>query len=180
MEILIGVLCFLALVAIFLIIIFRPRQNNQNTTLSKQIENLQTGFKEDFRINREENNAIGKDNRTELSSSLKEFKSEMTNTLKAITEQNQKALELINKTLEEKISALITKTDEANKTNRDSLTNNLKDFTLEQRTKFADLRQEQKDLTAKTTEQLDKITGKVEEKLTGLTEQAKADSNLMR
>ncbi len=180
MEILVGLLCLLVLVAVTLIIIFRPRQSKQNTTLSNQIENLQTGFKEDFRINREEYNTIGKDNRTELSSTLKEFKSEMTGTLRTITEQNQKTLELINKTLEEKISALIAKTDENNKTNRDTLTNNLKDFTLDQRTKFDDLKQEQKNLTVKTTEQLEKITGKVEEKLTTLTEQAKLDNNLMR
>ena len=180
MEILLSILCFLVLLAITLIIIFRPRPKNQDTTLYKQIENLQSSFREDFRINREENTAIAKDNRAELNSTLKEFKSEMTDTLKAITEQNQKTLELINKTLEEKISALIIKIDENNKTNRETLTNNLKDFTLEQRTKFDDLKQQQKELTQKTTEQLEKITGKVEEKLSALNEQAKADNNLMR
>lgn len=180
MEILLAVLCVLVLVAIILVITFRPRQSTQNTVLSKQIENLQSSFREDFRANREENATISKDNRTELNATLKEFKSEMVDSLKEVTEQNQRALELINKTFEEKVSALINKTDENNKINRETLANNLKDFTLEQRNNFADLRQEQKDLTAKTTEQLEKITGKVEEKLTALAEQAKADNNLMR
>ncbi len=66
------------------------------------------------------------------------------------------------------------------KDNRAELNNTLKDFVLEQRSKFAELKQEQKELTDKTVEQLEKITGKVEEKLSALNEQAKADNDLMR
>ena len=66
------------------------------------------------------------------------------------------------------------------KDNRTELNNTLKDFTLEQRSKFAELKQEQKELANKTVEQLEKITGKVEEKLNALNEQAKVDNDLMR
>ncbi|MCX6336257.1 MAG: DNA recombination protein RmuC [Bacteroidetes bacterium] len=86
---------------------------------------MDAGLKQDFKINREENASIAKDNRTELNASLK-------------------------------------------------------DFTLEQRNKFDELKLEQKDLTFKTVEQLDKITDKVAEKLKDLNEQAKADNALMR
>lgn len=64
--------------------------------------------------------------------------------------------------------------------NRTELNNTLKEFTLEQRLKFDELKKEQQDLTNKTVEQLEKITAKVEEKLKELTEQAKGDNNLMR
>lgn len=86
---------------------------------------MDAGLKQDFKINREENASIAKDNRTELNASLK-------------------------------------------------------DFTLEQRNKFDELKNEQKELTFKTVEQLDKITDKVAEKLKDLNEQAKADNALMR
>jgi len=51
---------------------------------------------------------------------------------------------------------------------------------LEQRNKFDELKQEQKELATKTVQELEKITAKVEERLTVLTEQAKVDSKQMR
>ena len=111
---------------------------------------------------------------------MKEFKSELSQTLTAITEQNQKALQLINTTLDSKVEAVTKKIDENNTANRESLATGLKDFILEQRNKFSELKEEQKELTNKTIEQLEKISGKVEEKLTALNEQAKNDNNAMR
>jgi len=180
MEILIGILCLLVLLAIVLIIVLRPRASIEVKLLSGKIEELQSGLKDDFRINREENSNIAKGNRLELNNTFKDFKLEMADTLKRITEQNQKALEQINKTLEEKVAALISKVEENNKTNRETLSANLKDFSLEQRSKFDELKQEQKDHTTRTVQELEKITAKVEEKLTGLSEQAKVESKLMR
>ena len=66
------------------------------------------------------------------------------------------------------------------KDNRTELASNLKEFTLEQRTKFDELKKEQTNLTTKTVEQLEKISGKVEEKLKDLNDQAKGDATLMR
>jgi DNA recombination protein RmuC len=180
MELSMVILYFLIVIVIVLTIVFRPRSNKERHSLTERIDTLQSGLKEDFRINREENATIAKENRQELNETLKGFQQEMANTLKTITEQNQKALEQINRTLDEKISGLITKVEENNKQNRETLTTNLKDFTLEQRNKFDELKQEQKDLTNKTVEQLGKISTKVEEKLTGLTEQAKSDNNQVR
>ncbi len=122
----------LLILAIVLIILFRNKTSNENPVLINKLNEIQAilmamdaGLKQDFKINREENASIAKDNRTELNASLK-------------------------------------------------------DFTLEQRNKFDELKNEQKELTFKTVEQLDKITDKVAEKLKDLNEQAKADNSLMR
>ena len=116
-TILLIIIGVLLLIAIILIIIFRskgsnelPELQNKLVALQTSLSKIETNLKEDFRINREENATIAKDNRTELALSLKEFISE-------------------------------------------------------QRTKFDELKKEQTDLTTKTVEQLEKISGKVEEKL---------------
>ena len=122
----------LLILAIVLIIPFRNKTSSENPALINKLNEIQAilmamdaGLKQDFKINRQENASIAKDNRTELNASLK-------------------------------------------------------DFTLEQRNKFDELKTEQKELTFKTVEQLDKITDKVAEKLKDLNEQAKADNALMR
>lgn len=185
--ILLIIICILLLIAIILIFVFRSKENSELPDLQNKVVELQsslskieTNLKDDFRTNREENATIAKDNRTELNETLKDFKKELSETLKNITEQSQNALKEINTTLADKIELLTTKLEENNKTNRETLTSNLKDFTLEQRTKFDELKKEQTDLTTKTVEQLEKISGKVEEKLKDLTEQANGDANLMR
>jgi DNA recombination protein RmuC len=186
-SILLIIICVLLLITIILIIIFRSKGSNELPELQNKVVELQTSLskietnlKDDFRTNREENATIAKDNRTELNDTLKDFKKELSETLKNITEQSQNALKEINTTLADKMELLTTKLEENNKTNRETLTSNLKDFTLEQRTKFDELKKEQTDLTTKTVEQLEKISGKVEEKLKTLNEQAKGDTTLMR
>jgi len=186
-TILILIIFIVVIIIIALIIIFRNKSTNQLPQLQERVAEVQlslskieANLKEDFRMNREENACSSKDNRLELSTTLKDFKTDLAETIKNIAEQNHTAIKEINKTLAEKLDALITKVEENNKTNRDALTINLKDFTLEQRTKFDELKQEQKDLTRRTVEQLEKITGKVEEKLSGLNIQAKNDNSLMR
>jgi len=186
MEILLCVVIILLVIVIIFLFLFRqkPVQNIDNSQkidqLSTALIRLETNIKDDFRINREENANTAKDNRLELNNTLKDFKSELSQTLSSITLQNQKALELINKTLDEKVDALTKKIDENNITNRESLATGLRYFTLEQRNKFDELKEGQKELTNKTIEQLEKITKKVEEKLTALADQAKQDNNLMR
>lgn len=163
------IICVLVSLAILLIVLFRPKQNNDFQLLQNKVGELQnslskieSGLKEDFRTNREENSAIAKDNRTELNNTLKEFKSELTETLKTITEQNQKALEKLNTTLEQKISTLIDKTENNLKLNKEELTKNIKDF------------------SDANVLQLDKINNNVQEKLKTLTEQAQKDNTQIR
>ena len=98
-------ICILLFIVIVLISIFRSKGNSDLPVLQSKVAELQSSLtkieanlKEDFRINREENATIAKDNRIELNS-----------TLISITEQSQNALREINKTLDEKMGALITK-----------------------------------------------------------------------
>jgi DNA recombination protein RmuC len=134
-TILLFIICILLLIAIILIIIFRnnggnelPLLQNKVTELQSSLLKIETNLKEDFRINREENTTIAKDNRKELNDTLIGFKTEQSQTLKTITEQSQNALKEINKTLNEKVEALITKIEANNKTNRDELAKNITDF----------------------------------------------------
>lgn len=135
METLLITIIGLLLFAILLIFIFRNKSSNELPLLQNKVAELQsslskieTNLKEDFRINREENATIAKDNRKELNDTLIGFKAEQSQTLKTITEQSQNALKEINKTLDEKVGALITKIDANNKTNREELTKNITDF----------------------------------------------------
>jgi DNA recombination protein RmuC len=78
------------------------------------------------------------------------------------------------------VTSLINTIEDNSKSNRETISSNLKDFSFEQRNKFDELKLEQKDLTTKTTSELEKITTKVEERLAKLTDQAKIDSGQMR
>ncbi|MFH1121015.1 MAG: DNA recombination protein RmuC [Bacteroidota bacterium] len=132
MEILLLIVLIILLVLnISLGLIFRNKQET-NTELKSGIDSLtnnlgriEGNLKEDFRINREENATLNRENRAELGNSLKEF-------------------------------------------------------TLELRSKFDELKAEQKDLAIKTLESLEKITLKVEERLNSLTKQAGDQNKEMR
>ena len=169
MEALIIILIVLVVINIILVFIFRSKPESVSQELDKKIDSLDknlqkidSNLKEDFRINREENSNISKDNRAELNTTLKDFKKELGDTLKEITLQNQKALEKLNTTLEEKVTALIDKTEQNNKINREELTKNLKEF------------------SDTNILQLDKINTQVQEKLKTLTEQSQKDNSLIR
>jgi DNA recombination protein RmuC len=116
-------ICVLLLLAIILIIVFRNKSGNDPASQTKFIElqtslsKIESGFKEDFRLSREENANNAKNDRVEIN-----------NSLKTITEQSQNALKEINKTFEEKVGALIAKIEENNQVNRKELTQNISDF----------------------------------------------------
>ena len=123
-NIILIILVVLLLIVIVLIVVFRNKNNSDLPELQQQFAALQSNLakiesnlKEDFKINREENAGIAKDNRFELN-----------NTLKTITEQSQQALKEINITLDEKVGALISKIDVNNKLNREELTRSIADF----------------------------------------------------
>ncbi|MDZ4706850.1 MAG: DNA recombination protein RmuC [Saprospiraceae bacterium] len=185
-KLLVIILSLLGLI-LFLIIYLRAKPEGSIPQLQFKVDELQgnllkleTNLKQDFKLNREETATLAKDNRIELNNTLKDFKSELSGAIKDITDQNQLALRDINKTLADKIDLLITKMDGNNKENRESLASNLKDFILDQRSKMEELKLEQKETTLKTIDQLEKITNKVEEKLSALTDQSRNDHRLMR
>ncbi len=155
-------------------------QGDKADKMADVLLRIEDSLKNDFKANREESAKTARDNREELNKTLIDFKAEFSQTLNSITLQNQKALELINKTLDNKVGELTRKMEDTNDKSRESLATGLKDFTLELRSKFDDLKREQKELTDRTTTQLDKITTKVEEKMVALTDRAKTDNNQMR
>lgn len=169
MEIYNVIIVVLILLNIILVIYFHSKPNQGNSEVitrleafNQSLQKIESNLKEDFKTNREENSKISLDNRLELNNTLKEFKKELGETLKTITDQNQKALEKLSATIEERVTALIEKTDLNNKNNREELTKNLKEFS---------------DTNVIT---LDKINLQVQEKLKVLTEQAEKDNSLIR
>lgn len=147
-----------ALLLIIVIVNRRSTEGSKLDLITSGLNRIEGSLKEDFKANREENMAIARDNRVEMSDSFKDFRQNMSETLRLITEQNQKALETINKTVEE-----------SNKQNRETLAASLKEFVVEQKTKFDELKTEQKELTARTVDQLEK-----------LIKQGKDDNQFMR
>jgi DNA recombination protein RmuC len=177
----------LLVAVLVLIIIFRPKPNNNLFALNgklddvfKKLDGLTASLKEDARTTREEQYTTATQTRHELADTLSNFRRELTETLRLITEQNRMATESINKTLEERLRLLTNKLEEGASKSRESITTNLKDFSAEQQNKMEELKTAQKESSRNTIEQLEKITAKIEEKLTNVNEQAKTDSHLMR
>lgn len=115
-------LCLILLIAIVLILLFRkeagelPDIRFKIAEIQSNLSAIQSGLKEDFRINREENSKTASDNRRELN-----------DTLKNVSEQSQNALRAINKTIEEKLEGIVNRMDANNKANREELTKNIAD-----------------------------------------------------
>lgn len=158
METLLFANLFLLIISIILIIAFRNNRKSDLPQLDAKVGELQnsilkieTNLKDDFRINREESSSNAKTNREELNKAIGDFRTEIMTAVKTMTDQNNTALEKLNQTLEQKVSALIEKNDKSFKA-----------------------------FTEGNTTQLEKIEKKVEENLKALNEQAKADNNLMR
>jgi DNA recombination protein RmuC len=112
-EILLIVAIVLLIALIILQFVFKPKAIEADNSLGqkmdlleKSLQKIETNIKDDFRINREENAKIARDNRDELSNALKE----------------------INKTLSEKVETLISKIDEHNKANREETTKSIKEL----------------------------------------------------
>jgi DNA recombination protein RmuC len=181
-EILLIASITLLLIAIVLIW-FRNPHNPALAYLQAQVANLQTtvdklesGLKEDFRINRIESADQAKANRQELNETLHGFKAEQTQTLATITTQNRQALIDINQTLDDKVKTLTTTLDNNNNLNRESLLNafktfqenfdaHIKTFNEVQRDKFSQMLTSQQTLIANTETKLENIRTTVEEKL---------------
>ncbi|MEP6748672.1 MAG: DNA recombination protein RmuC, partial [Bacteroidota bacterium] len=163
------VVIVLLIIVILLLILFRPKAANDSGLVIAKIDSLQSGLKQDFLLNRTESSSVAKENRAELNDTLKDLKEELTQTLSLITQQNQQTLHQVIKTIEDN-----------NKDNRESLSISLKDFMLEQKMKFDELKGGQKELAAGTIEQLEKISSHTETKLAALTQQDKDDSLLLR
>jgi DNA recombination protein RmuC len=157
-TILLIVIIVLLLFSFILFFVFKNKAGNDLPQMENKLSNLQTSLtkiesslKEDFRTNREENSSNAKTNRDELNKAIGDFRTELMAAIKTMTDQNNLALEKLNVTLEQKVNALIEKTENSFKT-------------------FSDA----------NTSQLEKIEKQVEEKLKSINEQSQKDILLQR
>lgn len=181
-DILLLTIIVLLVIAILLIWFRNPQSpalaylQAQVATVQTAVDKLETGLKEDFRINRNESADLAKANRQELNETLHGFKAEQSQTLANITTQNRQALLDINQTLNEKVSALVTTIDVTNNNNREHLLTafktfqdnfdaHIKTFNEVQRDKFAQMETNQQTLIKNTETKLESIRVTVEEKL---------------
>jgi DNA recombination protein RmuC len=162
----------LLLVAIVLIYVFRnknstdlPQLLTKLTELQSVLAKIESNVKEDFRQNREEMASIAKSNREELNQAITTFRGETTDKIQQLNNQSVAVLEKVNTTLEQKVSALIDKTEKSSKEFEASFEKNVKAFNDLQRDKFAQLENKQNELVQGTEKKLESIRVTVEEKL---------------
>jgi len=105
-TILLSVIIVLLVLAIILIVVLRPKKNSETEAFTARLNELQVSLtniernlKDDFRLNREENAGIAKDNRTELTVSL-------SNAFKGFQESFDKNVQSFNDLQREKFSQL--------------------------------------------------------------------------
>ena len=113
----------LLIISIILIITLRPRNNtdiqiltNKITELQTSIANIEKTLKEDFRLNREENLNISKENRTELTQTL-------TTTFKSFQETFENNVRAFNDLQREKFGQLEDKQNNMVKATEEKLEN---------------------------------------------------------
>ena len=154
-TILLGVACVLLLV-----IFFKKTRNGLGSVerkvdeLEKSLLRIENALREDFRINREENDKIARENRSELKLSLDQTSKYQTDKLES----------LINK-IEEKNKDLRDVIEKSFKVFADNFDKNVKSFNDLQREKFAQLEEKQTKLVDITEKRLDQMRETVEEKL---------------
>ena len=162
----------LLLIAIVLIYLFRnknttelPQLMAKLTELQTVLSKIETSVKEDFRVNREETASIAKSNREELNQAITTFRAETTEKIQQLNSQSVATLEKVNTTLEQKVSALIEKTENSFKEFGGTFEKSVRSFNELQREKFAQLENKQNELVQGTEKKLESIRTTVEEKL---------------
>ena len=160
MEILLYAIILLLLLSLLLQWLWRNsgKQEADLTTRIDQftfaLQRLEAGLKEDFRLNREENNRIAKENRDELNGTLIAFQKQMTDTLYRITEQAGAEAGKQRVALQEAFTGF-----------QNAFDKNVESFNNLQREKFSALESKQLELVRNTETKLESIRVTVEEKL---------------
>ncbi len=183
-------LAALILVVILLIIFKKNRSTDDLSSINQSVNELktaigriETSLKDDFRINREENAAIAKDNRAELNTNLKDFSKEQKEKFdefkleqKELKDKTFELFEKITSKIEEKLNDLKEQAGKDNNLMRESLDKAFKDFQEAfdknvrsfnelQREKFGQMETQQTKLIESTEKRLEQMRETVEEKL---------------
>lgn len=113
MEFILYALIIVALINSILLIVLRTRVNKEKNewltrfdSLSSTLSRLENSLKEDFRINREENAAIARENRFELNLGLKDFRESLERTVKNFQESFDRNVASFNNLQREKFDEL--------------------------------------------------------------------------
>ncbi len=183
MDKLLIIISALGSLATFFLVFSNKNKNDGNNSLlvkmediSKIIFKIEQGLKDEFRLNRDENHKLSKENRDELNASLKDIKKELADTLKTITEQNSANLKAVNSTLDEKLQLLAKNSKDNNNELRlelekslkgvqDNFDKNVDSFNKLQKEKFEQLDLKQSQLIDSTEKKLDLMRETVDEKL---------------
>ena len=131
-----------------------PELSNRIDELDRSLTKIEATLREDFRINREENSNVAKENRTELNATLKDFQRELAITLKEITNQSRNESVLQRETLINSFKGF-----------QETFDKNVESFNQLQREKFSLLGEEQKRMVDSTEKRLEEIRVTVDEKL---------------
>lgn len=187
MDPLLILLCLLASIAIVLMIAFRTKPGTSVEALSarfdaltQRLDTLTDAIRQDLRDNRAEMAGAARDSRTEMATAIQALRTELTHTLGLITEGNRTAMAGINAVVEEKMAALMERVAENSREGRTAQAQSLRDFTGEQGTRLEAMKAVQQETADRSLQQLERMTSRMEEKLTSVNDQAKADSHLMR
>ena len=154
-------LVLLAIVLLVLLLLFFKKKESGSAALEvkiaeleKSLGKIETALREDFRINREENDRLARENRTELAASLSKTGKEQVEKLEALMNK----IEANNRDLRSDI-------EKAFKVFADALDKSQRSFNDLQREKFAQLEEKQTKLVDSTEKRLDQMRETVEEKL---------------
>ncbi len=183
MQVMIVLVVVLTGINLLLAFILFLSRNNAMYRLSKQIldldgtlKKLESGQREEFRMNREEASQLTRENRIELSESLKLLREEQLTNFKTINENNVAQLQLINSQVQERLNLMAEKSKTDNALMRESLEKvfknfqesfdkNVESFNSLQREKFFVLEEKQNKLVESTEKKLEQMRETVEEKL---------------
>ncbi len=175
MELILLIICCLLIAVVLVITLSKSKavgavgSEEKVAALQEAVARLEKNIKDDFQASRQEQALQARDGRAEISQTLKD-----------ITLISQNSMKGINDTLSENIRLLSERLDNANKANREALSASLKDFSLEQRTKSDEFKDELKSLRLQTVDQLARIQDKVEEKLMSMIKQMSDGGLLMQ
>jgi len=144
------VIIVLLVAVLLLLLLLRGRMGDSNRT-----DRVEKVLKEDFSMLRQETAGTARDNRAELGQQLRLLQEEIGAMFRHFTNQQQEALKENTRLFSEKMDTLLSRTDEQNRLSRETQTAALKDFSIDQRTRMDELKQEQRELWQQTLQQLE-------------------------
>lgn len=168
-TVLLAVNICLLIAAIALILYFRPKKSIENEQLTARINELQSsltklesGLKDDFRINREESSRLSKENREELAAKFSDFSTQLIAQLDKNFAQVQERLKELTQQAKADSLQMRDDTKKEIKAFQESFDKNVHSFNELQREKFGQLIEELRQKFGNLEEKLREKLGLVE------------------